>query len=271
MGAEVRGLDLSEPLSDNLFQSMRQAWLEADGLLVFKDQHLEPEAQIAFSRRFGDLERHTLGRFLLPGHPEIYRVSTRKDEQGRPIGNDQAGRYWHSDLSYSDPPSLASLLHALEVPRLGGDTMFCNLYAAWEGLSAPMQAFLDGKRAVHDFVHVFRHVSSFRPEDIENPVPPVSQPVVRTHPETGRKALFVNPGFTTHIEGLHRRESDALLQMLFDHCGRPEYVYRHRWEVGDAVLWDNRCTLHQAVADFRPEHGPRHMHRTTVLGTESAY
>ena len=280
MGVRVRGVDLAEPMNDNLFGAICQAWRDADGLLVFDAQRLEPEEQIAFSRRLGKLETHTLAKFgnlmvhvldqfLLPGHPEIYRVSTRRDDEGIPQGNDQAGRYWHSDLSYMDPPSKCSLLYALEMPSLGGDTMFCNMYAAYEALSAPMKEFLEPLRAIHDFRHVFRNFDNFDARDLTADMPPVSHPVVRTHPETGRRCLFVDEGFTTRIEGLKRNESDALLQMLFAHCGRPEFVYRHRWSTGDAVLWDNRCTMHHAVADFRPEHGHRHLHRTTVLGAES--
>ncbi len=270
IGARVSGVDLSRPLSGNVFGALRQAWLDADGLLVFKGQSLEPQQQIAFSERFGALETHTLAKFLLPGFPQIYRVSTRRAEDGTPQGNDQAGRYWHSDLCYMDPPSMCSLLYALEMPALGGDTMFCNMYAAFDALSQPVKDFLAPLRAVHDFRHVFRNFSNFDVRDLTTDTPPVSQPVVRTHPETGRRCLFVNEGFTTHVEGLRRNESDALLRMLFEHCARPEFVYRHRWETGDAVLWDNRCTMHHAVADFRPEHGHRHLHRTTVLGSESA-
>jgi taurine dioxygenase len=144
------------------------------------------------------------------------------------------------------------------------------MYAAFEALSAPMQTFLHGLTAVHDFRKVLANFSSFTIADASSATPPVSHPVVRTHPETGRCCLFVNPGFTTHIEGLTRSESDALLDMLFAHCNRAEFVYRHHWERGDLVLWDNRCTMHHAVADFRPEHGPRHMHRTTVMGSAPA-
>ncbi len=270
LGARVTGLDLSRPMSGKLFGIARQAWLDADGILVFKHQRLEPDRQIAFSERFGRLEKHTLEKFLLPGFPQIYRVSTRRDAAGKPLGNDQAGRYWHSDLSYMDPPSMCSLLYAIEVPALGGDTMFCNMYAAYEALSAPVKNLLAPLRAVHDFRHVFRNFDNFTAADQSTATPPVSQPVVRTHPETRRRCLFVNEGFTTHIEGLRRNESDALLRMLIEHCARPEFVYRHRWEAGDAVLWDNRCTMHHAVADFRPEHGHRHLHRTTVLGSEAA-
>jgi len=269
MGARVRGIDLGEPMNDSVFGAIRQAWLEANGLLVFEGQRLAPERQIAFSARFGALETHTLAKFLLPGHPEIYRVSTRRDDAGNAEGNDQAGRYWHSDLSYMDPPSMCSLLYALEMPSLGGDTMFCNMYAAYEALSPAMQAFLQPLRAVHDFRHVFRNFDNFDARDLTAELPPVSHPVVRTHPESGRKCLYVDDGFTTRIEGLKRNESDAILQMLIAHCGGAQFVYRHRWSSGDAVLWDNRCTMHHAVADFRPEHGHRHLHRTTVLGDES--
>ncbi|MCP5157425.1 MAG: TauD/TfdA family dioxygenase [Ectothiorhodospiraceae bacterium] len=270
MGATIEGLDLGADIDDQTLAAVLRAWHEAGGLLVFKRQHLSPEAQIAFSRRLGPLERHTLGKFLLPGYPEIYRVSTKRGPAGEALGNDQAGRYWHSDLCYLSPPSLCSILYALEVPRLGGDTLFCNTHRAWKGLSEPMREFLAERRAVHDFRYVFRLFSSFGAGDVQTDLPPVSQPVVRVHADTGRHCLYVNPGFTTHIEGLRREESDALLAMLFAHMDRPEYVYRHRWSAGDVLMWDNRCTMHRAVPDFSPDDGPRHMHRTTVMDTQPA-
>jgi taurine dioxygenase len=267
LGAKVVGLDLCEPLSDAVFDELKHAWQEANGLLVFKDQDLTPEAQIAFSRRLGELEEHVATRFLLPGHPEIYRVSTKRDADGNPMGNPESGRYWHSDLSYLDPPAKASLLYALEVPPVGGDTMFADMAAAYEALSAPIRTMLDGLYAIHDFDYVQRMFSpDFSKNTNRAKLPMVRHPVVRRHAETGRQALFVNPGFTTRIEGLARHESDAILDLLFEHATRPEFVYRHQWTKGDAVLWDNRSTMHHAVHDFYPTGGVRHMHRTTVMG-----
>tara|TARA_Y100000588_G_scaffold393254_1_gene508465 strand:+ start:2920 stop:3765 length:846 start_codon:yes stop_codon:yes gene_type:complete len=269
LGAEVVGLDLNEPLSDAVFLEIERAWQDANGVLVFRGQDLAPEAQIAFSRRLGDLEVHVAKRYLLPGHPEIYRVSTKQDANGKAMGNPESGRYWHSDLSYLDPPAKASLLYALEVPPIGGDTMFTNMAAAHDALSEPVRTMLNGLMAVHDYSYVRRMFSpGFGRSADPNQVPPVRHPVVRPHSDTGRKTLFVNPGFTTHIDGLTRQESDAILSFLFDHATRPEFIYRHNWSVGDAVLWDNRSTMHHAVHDFYETGGIRHMHRTTVMGAK---
>ncbi len=269
LGAEVVGLDLNEPLSDAVFLEIERAWQDANGVLVFRGQDLAPEAQIAFSRRLGDLEVHVAKRYLLPGHPEIYRVSTKQDANGKAMGNPESGRYWHSDLSYLDPPAKASLLYALEVPPIGGDTMFTNMAAAHDALSEPVRTMLNGLMAVHDYSYVRRMFSpGFGRSADPNQVPPVRHPVVRPHSDTGRKTLFVNPGFTTHIDGLTRQESEAILSFLFDHATRPEFIYRHNWSVGDAVLWDNRSTMHHAVHDFYETGGIRHMHRTTVMGAK---
>ncbi len=269
LGAEVVGLDLNEPLSDAVFLEIERAWQDANGVLVFRGQDLAPEAQIAFSRRLGDLEVHVAKRYLLPGHPEIYRVSTKQDANGKAMGNPESGRYWHSDLSYLDPPAKASLLYALEVPPIGGDTMFTNMAAAHDALSEPVRTMLNGLMAVHDYSYVRRMFSpGFGRSADPNQVPPVRHPVVRPHSDTGRKTLFVNPGFTTHIDGLTRQESEAILSFLFDPATRPESIYRHNWSVGDAVLWDNRSTMHHAVHDFYETGGIRHMHRTTVMGAK---
>ena len=269
LGAEVVGLDLNEPLSDTVFLEIERAWQDANGVLVFRGQDLAPEAQIAFSRRLGDLEVDVAKRYLLPGHPEIYRVSTKQDANGKAMGNPESGRYWHSDLSYLDPPAKASLLYALEVPPIGGDTMFTNMAAAHDALSEPVRTMLNGLMAVHDYSYVRRMFSpGFGRSADPNQVPPVRHPVVRPHSDTGRKTLFVNPGFTTHIDGLTRQESEAILSFLFDHATRPEFIYRHNWSVGDAVLWDNRSTMHHAVHDFYETGGIRHMHRTTVMGAK---
>ena len=266
LGAEVIGLDLSSPISDAEFTELNQAWLDHNGVLVIRNQTLTPDEHIAFSKRLGELEVHVVGQFLLDGYPEIYRVSTKVDDDGRPMGNPESGRYWHSDLSYLERPSKASLLYALELPPSGGDTMLASMYAAYDSLSPTMKGMLEGLTAVHDLGHVGRLFSTGGPNQEQTAKsPPVEHPIVRTHPETGRKALFVNPGFTTYIVQLARSESGALLEFLFAHATRPEFVYRHRWRLNDLLVWDNRCTVHHAVHDFHGT-GHRHMHRTTVLG-----
>ena len=266
LGAEVIGLDLSSPVSDAEFQELNQAWLDHNGVLVIRDQVLTPDEHIAFSKRLGDLEEHVVGQFLLDGYPQIYRVSTKVDENGKPMGNPESGRYWHSDLSYMERPAKASLLYALEMPPSGGDTMLAGMYAAYESLSSTMKQMLDGLTGVHDFRQVSNFFATAGPNQTQMAqTPPVEHPVVRIHPETGRKALFVNPGFTTHIVDLARSESDAVLEFLFAHATKPEFIYRHRWQVNDLLLWDNRCTVHHAIHDFYGT-GHRHLHRTTVLG-----
>ena len=265
LGAEMVGADLSQPLDASDFEHIRQAWLNANGVMVFRDQDITPEQHIEFSRRFGSLEKHVLAKYLLPGYPEIYRVSN-KVKDGVPQGREKAGTYWHSDLSYMNPPALASLLYGLEIPPIGGDTLFCSLYAAYDALSKPMQEFLGGLSAVHDFEYASRGV--FRAEQANreqlDATPAVEHKIVTTHPETGKKILFINPGFTSHIVGLTPEESRALLDFLFNHMTQPELVYRHRWSKRDLVIWDNRCTMHCAIADYDGI-GERYMHRTTAM------
>jgi taurine dioxygenase len=270
LGMEVRGFDAGQALDDELFDAVVDLWHRANGLLVLRDQDLTPEQHIAFSRRFGELhtlQNHTVTKYLLDGHPEIYRVSNKKSADGTPLGRKGAGTYWHSDQSYEERPAKASILYALEIPPYGGDTMFASMYHAYDGLSPAMQRFLQGLSAVHDFAVAsgggFRHETVTK-EQLEA-APPRTHPVVRTHPGTGRKALFVNPGFTSHLEGLEAAESRAILDFLFAHSVRPEFVYRHRWSPRDLVIWDNRCTMHYAVADYDTV-GDRYMHRCTVIG-----
>ncbi len=270
LGAEVSGIDLAREVTDETFPPILEAFREHQ-VLVFRDQKLSPAAQLAFSRRFGPPIRHILEGFRHDRHPDVFVVSNVVGEDGRPKGAVYAGQYWHSDLSYVAEPAMASVLHALEVPSAGGDTMFASMYRAYETLSATMRRLLESLRAVHDYAHAYETVFSRLPgrppltEEQRAKVPPVEHPVVRTHPDTGRRALFVNPGFTRRIAGMTEEESRALLDFLFAHSTRPEMVYRHRWRRGDVVLWDNRCTMHRAVADYDMTER-RHMHRTTIAG-----
>jgi taurine dioxygenase len=267
-GAEVLGLDLSRPLADEDFARLHAAHL-AHHVLVFRDMRITPAEQIAFSRRFGPLQIHVLHQFGLAGHPEILVVSNIK-ENGKPIGLGDAGAFWHSDLSYLPTPSLGSMLLAQELPGEGGDTLFANQHLAWEALPARLRGAIEGRRAEHWYLCKYAELQKrspwrpdLTPEQIAA-VKPVAHPIARTHPETGRKALFVSEHFTTRIVGLPDDESRALRDELFAFSTRPEFVYRHRWQEADMVFWDNRSLMHLAAGT--PDHLRRRLHRTTIEG-----
>ena len=270
IGAEVIGADLSQPVGDNLFRELHQAWVDADGLLVVRDQQITPEQQIAFSRRFGELasagDNPIIQKYALPGYPEIFRVSNKKQD-GEPLGREDAGTYWHADGTWQTFPSKASILYGIEIPRVGGNTMFADLYQAWETLTPTLQRMIESLQAVHAMANAGG--TSFEREftgkgDIVAAKTAV-HPLVITHPDSGRKALFVNRGYTAQIAGLNRAESDALLGFLFQHSTAPELVYRHSWRPRDLVIWDNRCTAHYAIPDYKAV-GDRYLHRTSVKG-----
>jgi len=265
--AQIGGVDLSRPIDKEIFSRIHDAFLE-HSVLVFRQQTLSNEQHIEFSRRFGELEIHTAKHWLLPDQPEILVLSNRGEKGTKPIVN--GGAYWHSDITYKPKPPLGSLLYALEVPPEGGDTLYANMNAAYESLDDATKARIENLDAVHRYGDRYRLMAK---QDKERPplseaqlaeVPDVVHPVVRTHPETGRKALFVNEGFTIGIAGMDEDEGRALLQHLFEHSVLPEHVYRHRWKAGDLVMWDNRCTMHRATEyDLRYA---RAMHRTTIQG-----
>jgi taurine dioxygenase len=268
LGAELIGLDLARVIDTPDFSRIHQAHLEHH-LLVFRDQRITPAQQIEFSRRFGALQIHVLHQFQLPGHPEILIISNIK-ENGEPIGLGDAGHFWHSDLSYVDVPSLGSMLHAQELPAEGGDTLFANMHLAWDTLDAHLKDKIIGLKAEHSYLAQYAELQRRNPwrpnltaEQIAK-VKPVLQPVVRTHPETGRKALFVSEHFTTRIDGLPEDESRDLLNQLFAHSVKPEHVYRHRWQPHDLIFWDNRSLMHLAAGC--PEDQRRKLYRTTIEG-----
>ena len=272
LGAEVCGLDLSKPVDQTTFQTIEDLFHDR-GVIVFRDQHLTEERHIAFSRRLGELEIHVAAEFLKPGYPQILVVSNVV-ENGRNIGLSDAGQYWHSDLSYIANPSRCSLLYALEVPVKDGvvlgDTLFAGAAWGWDSLPDPIRARVEGMRAIHSYGDRYRKQNAagtrgtLTGEQLKK-VPEVSHPVVRPHPVTGRKALFVNEGFTIRIEGMPETESDALLRELFGHITRPEALYRHKWRKGDLLMWDNCLTQHRAIRDYELPLR-RLMHRTTVAG-----
>ncbi|AJQ82075.1 TauD/TfdA dioxygenase family protein [Xanthomonas oryzae] len=268
LGAEVIGLNLSQPLDADAFARLHRAHLDHH-VLVFRDQRISPAQQVEFSRRFGALQIHVLRNFQLRGHPEVLVVSNIK-ENGEPIGLGDAGHDWHSDLSYKETPSLGSLLHAQQLPSEGGDTLFANQHLAWQTLPESLTRTVQDLRAEHSYLVRYEALRArnpwcpaLTPEQIAE-VTPVHHPVVRTHPETGRKALFVSEHFTTRILGLPEDESRALLQTLFAHSTRPALVYRHRWQPYDMVFWDNRSVMHLAAGT--PDHLRRRLNRTTIEG-----
>jgi taurine dioxygenase len=268
LGAAITGLDLSVPLSRDDFALIHRAHLEHH-VLVFRDQHITPAQQVAFSRRFGPLQIHVLRQFQLPNEPEVLRISNIK-ENGQPIGLGDAGHFWHSDLSYKPIPSLGSMLHAQELPQDGGDTLFANQHLAWDQLPGYLRRAIDGRSAEHSYLAKYAELqqrSPWRPNLTRaqiDEVKPVTHPIVRTHPETGRRALFVSEHFTTRVIGLPDSDSRALLDELFAFSTRPEFIYRHQWRARDMVFWDNRSVMHLAAGC--PEDQRRLLYRTTIEG-----
>jgi taurine dioxygenase len=266
LGALVEGVDLRQAIDDQTLDHIRRAWLD-HLVLVFPQQHVTPEQHVAFSRRFGELDLHeSLPHYRHPEHPEILLVTNHRIN-GKPSETRNTGRQWHIDLSYTLRPSMGALLHCKEMPEVGGDTVFANMYMAYETLSSPLRKFLDGLDTVHDF-NAIKANAQRDPEQLASLRklnPPVAQSAVQVHPETGRRSLYVTEMLTTHFVGMTVEESRPILRYLFEHSVQPEFTYRHRWTVGDIVMWDNRCTMHLALADFDPSM-PRHMFRTTLQG-----
>jgi taurine dioxygenase len=266
MGAEIRGVDLGKPLDDGTFAAVRSAF-QRFLLLRFPAQRLTEPAQIAFSRRFGELQVHVLDQYRHPQYAEIYVLSNVDRTTGRTIGHhpDKGTLAWHSDLSFQRRPALATILYGMETPSAGGETQFADMYAAYDALDETMKRRIDGLRAIHD-LDVSRTRMGEPPMTPEQraKAPPVDHPLVRTHPETGRKLLYIS-GHVARIDGLPEHESDALVHQLMDHATQPRFVFSYRWQPGDVVMWDNRCTMHRATAyDTSAER--RVIHRTVVLG-----
>ena len=262
IGAVLRGVNLAEPASDDLIGEIRAALL-AHKVIFFEEQDFTPGQQRDFAARFGDLHIHPLYD-RNDAHPEIMIIDNHVD-------NPTDNNFWHTDVTFIDTPPMGSILAARQLPPTGGDTMWASMTAAFDALSTPMQRFLQGLEAVHDFAYAFTAQglagSQAGRERYERAVaenPPVTHPVVRTHPETGEQGLFVNSVFTRRIKGLRREESQALMAFLNAHVQKPEFVVRWRWRPGDVAFWDNRNTQHRAVDDFLPHR--RVMTRATVLG-----
>jgi len=281
LGAEVRGIDLSESLSPGIFARIEAAFHEF-GVLVFPAQKLTEAQHVQFSKLFGKLEIHVLKQYLDNGFPEIHVISNMKVGD-KPVGIADAGRIWHADYSYKDVPARASLLYGRRVPRDDqgnplGDTLFVNTALAYRELPEDIRQALEGRKALHNYGKYYnkkRAEGSSRTaldeEQIKEVAAGVAQPIFRTHPYTKRKCIYVSEGLTTGgIVDMDPAESERMLRKVYAHLYQPKYIYRHKWSDGDLVLWDNCSTQHLATGDYTPEQ-PRLMHRTTVSGTGAAY
>jgi taurine dioxygenase len=270
-GAEI-ACDLAQDIDEATFREIERAFHD-NIVVVFRGQDLSNDRHIEFSRRFGELEIHIVKKYLLPGFPEILLISNIRDDRGEHIGLADAGFTWHSDTSYRRRPSRCSLLYAKEVPQRGGrplgDTVFANTIAAYEALPDSMKQRLVGLKAIHRYATRRRVAASPRPKLTQSQLeetPDIAHPIVRTHPYTGRKSLYVTAGECVGIENMPDDEAVDLIAELDAHCVRPEFLYRHKWQVGDLLMWDNASAMHLAICDYAlPER--RLMHRTTVIGT----
>ncbi len=265
-GAEILGADIGAELDDGEFATIRAA-LDTHGVIVLRNQTLTPETQVAFTRRLGEPEfNFNAARFGIDGSPEIYLISNIV-EYGAPIGTRRAGETWHTDMSYAKRPAGATMLYAVEVPVLHGlalgDTCFANAAAAWDALPCAMQEEIDGLRGIFDF-RGRKRSSPVSAEDIAQ-YPPVEHPIVRTHPRTGRKSLYIARDDCTGIVGKDEETSRGLIEALADHIVRTAFIYQHRWQVGDVVVWDNCTVQHRAIQDYDlPQR--RLLWRTTIKG-----
>jgi taurine dioxygenase len=261
IGAVVEGADLRSPLTGDEIAEIRSA-LDEHLVLFFSEQSLTPAQQRDFAAKFGELYVHP----FYPGRDQAPEIMVLEHDATRRANTDR----WHNDMTYLERPPQASLLYADEIPPLGGDTLWANMYLAYETLSEPLRQFVAGLRAVHSFAKNFtpERFRALGMEDCREQMysahPAVSHPVARTNPSSGRKALFVNPDFTSHVEGLTARESAALLSLLYEHMARPEFQVRWRWHAGDVAFWDNRWTQHCALADYFPQR--RVVRRATIAG-----
>jgi taurine dioxygenase len=269
-GSEVTGIDCSQPLTNQAVTELKSIHLQ-EHLLIFRDQQITPDKLIALSKNFGTLAsyNHPVLDFPLPDQPEVLVLSNIVKD-GKPLGMRDAGLYWHADSSWKEYPGYGTFLHAQLLPEQGGDTLFADQQAAYDDLSAAMKQQLQGLRAEHVYYLKYDELQSRNPwrqslTDEQRALnPPRLQSIVQQHPVGGFNTLWVNPHFTSRIDGLPEKEGRELLQFLFEHTTKPRYVYRHKWKPFDIVFWDNRALMH--MASGTPEDCPRIMHRTCVVG-----
>ncbi|MGH7785659.1 MAG: TauD/TfdA dioxygenase family protein [Candidatus Binatia bacterium] len=256
IGAEIAGIDLREPCARDTFAALDRAWIDHK-VLFFRDQRITTDQHLAFCRQFGALEIHPFAPSK-SDYPEVLLVIANAYRRG----NENT---WHSDVTWRELPSRGSMLHAIEVPGVGGDTLFANMEAAYDGLSPALQERLLGLTAVHDLSRVAASIAGPEAANaLRGQYPPMEHPVIRTHPTTGRRSIYVNAAFTSHIAGISREESDLLLPFLYRQAAIPEYQCRLRWQADTVALWDNRCVQHYAASDYFP--APRLMERVTIAG-----
>lgn len=266
IGTEVLGVDIGKPIPSGVFDRIFDAWIRTT-ILLFRDQSLSPAQQIAFTRCFGDVAVYTRSEFSHPEHAEILILSNIQKD-GKLIGSPVSGRVWHSDGHYLREPPAASLLYAIEVPPLGGDTWFANMYAAYESLPSKVKTLLEGRNVIISRVQSRPYNYPSRPPVTQKERaawPDMVQPLVRTHPVSGRKALYVGGNVPWRIEGMQEHESAPLISALQVFAVQPEFTYIHAWRPGDLIVWDNRSAMHHATAYDAANHR-RLMHRTTVSG-----
>jgi taurine dioxygenase len=263
MAAEVTGLDLTQPFDPAIRDAVYQAFLDHQ-VLAFRDQDLTKDQQVAFSEQFGTLEKHAQRNQGVGVHPQVHIV-TNLDADGKPTGTVSSMR-WHTDKSFRPQPSMATILHARTLPPDGGDTVFANMYAAYDALSATEKEELDGVGVVHSWElsrdNIGRTISEWEKKD----APPMIHPLARSHPDTGRKCLFMGM-HASHLEGGSIEEGRARIEALEAHSTQAQFLYRHHWQEGDVLMWDNRCLLHHADANFDAATHPRVLHRTCLRGT----
>jgi taurine dioxygenase len=279
LGHEIRGVDLNR-LSEAQFAEIEQAY-DTYGVVVIRDQHLTPDAHIAYSKRFGGLDRYILDRYNLASHPEIFVVSNII-EDGKPVGLGDAGRYWHTDMWTEPRPPRGSIMYALEVPhdddgRPLGDTYFTSTAAAYDALPESLRRDIEGRWAVYSGARLVDFQTKLKARELTDEekigmaeraarIKEIRHPLVRIHPRTGRRCIYFSEGAIDHVEGVSASESARILEDVRQHVLRPEFIYRHQWRVGDVVMWDNCSCLHKATADFDLPRR-RRMHRTTLAST----
>ena len=269
LGAEVLGLEIKKNPTSEQISLVREGLLKY-GILLFRNQDISREQHIAFSQGFGKLDQHeSLPRDRHPDYQELLMVSNEPKPNGMPSDSKYTGQVWHSDMSFTLAPAMGSILRSIKVPSVGGDTMFANMTLAYEKLSKGMQDLINDLHGVHTSARKITDLSQDRIEETKKLIPPVAQPIVRIHPETGKKALYIGEKVKSFV-GMTEDESKPLIDYLCRHASKPQFVYRHQWQANELLFWDNRCTMHLALGDY-DEAEIRHLERTTILGTPSGY
>ena len=270
-GAEIEGVDAAHGLGGATLAAIKDAFI-SHRVVVIRDQTLAPQDQAAFSRQFGTLEVQGNELHHLADCPDVLVLSNERDDDGKPVGVVDAGDFWHSDLPHRPTPTMATVLYALKLPAVGGDTEFADMYAAYDHLPSDLKTRIAGLKGINcsnKLINPRVTISPDRPGAAEYYAesaarnPPVAQPIARTHPVTGKKALFISPRFTIGIEGMDDDEAQPLLDDLFERQLQPEFIYHHKWRLHDLVMWDNRCVLHWACGGYKYPN-TRRMHRTTI-------